>query len=260
MEMRTPLLIFLLTAQPLLAQFGVNSPFSVGLFKSSGSTFYPTNHQGYPAKTWHVAGDWTTNASAGTLTDRWTNAWHLTNYVTSSFPTRAVAGLNGLATLNFDGTSDYLTAANFTLTVPWEKYMVISFTNTAVASPIFFDNISGNRSAFYEAGDTMTSLLGNHGTYITNKFKIVLYAMTSGGCSIYTNNAAGTMILSGSVAGAGTAQGGLTFGTRFNLDLSRCANLSLAEMIVYNGGAVTHTNAAAMAEVANYLKSKYNLD
>lgn len=230
--------------------------------RSAAAAFSPTNIAGFPAISWWVFGDMTTNAGQGIVADRWTNHYDLTNTAGTAVPALNPTGLNGLGTVTFDGVDDYLRSISYTSAQPHEIFAVLRFnTNGAISSRIIVNHAGAALAAaviatFDDSLDIRapTTSLGSGQPLPQGKWMILDLQWRGGSSAILTNN-----VLYNSPSTGGNGMDGIVFAARATLDVYY--KFSVAEIVTFggSGGVIPGTNTVAQSNLFNYFSAKYGI-
>lgn len=256
-------LVFSLIAWAVSAQpFSPNDFQFTSILVSTVQQFSPTNvSSATPIGWWCVSSNYTTNASVAVLGDLYVNHYDLTNgQLTSKWPTRKAANLNGLDTLYFNGslTANLCSGALGHHAMPFEVYAVCSITNIGTGIRCIWSGTNGTtRTEFYgtmpgtsPAG--FTPYAGNsfltQGGIITNKWIVIGCSWSANNLALYTNN------ITTGISGNGTgSMEGFFLGCRQGF--SGASELGFAELAIYSGALSTTERTS----LYTYWTNKYNL-
>lgn len=182
--------------------------------------------------------------SSGGLVSAWAdqsgNGRNYTQATGSAQPTLQAGG-----TILFDGTSDFIKTAGFTLNQPWTRYLRIKQVSWT-SGEYFCDGASINTGAIFQSGSTPNIVMfaGAVGPSST-----ALAVGAWGSVAAVFNTASSVIQVGGTTSGTAnvgvTNPGGLTLGgTSSGTALS---NIEVAEEIVYSGAHDAGTRANIIA-------------
>jgi hypothetical protein len=235
------------------ARWGRSNAFKATAASASWS---PTNNpDGTLPRSWWVSQDYVTNSGIGTLPDRWTNSWHLTNAV-ASCPTSNPTGLNGMRTLHFQvgATAQHLESLSYTSSQPHEVFLMLKLTPQMDSTRYVFSSAnSGARNDYdYRGATGLIELYAGsqlqRASAFTNTWAVHHVVFNGNSSGIYTNNVE-------QVAGAGGSQAcnGFTLGARH--DGASLQTFDFAEAITYS----STLTSLQRSNVFFYLTNKFGI-
>jgi hypothetical protein len=230
------------------------------LLRPRATGFTPKSISGLAA--WYDASV-TSSITIQTGVQQWSdlsgNGRHLTQNTTNNQPQHGAVTLNGRPVVTFDGANDFLRTAAFTITQPYQTFLVFRFQSAYSISRRVLEHrtLGGTRSGeIYNISSSSLTLYSGGVIGLTG-----LPAGAREAFNIYDvelNGANSRMrFRQTAVSGNPGANGGngFTIGANGNTTPTEWGDVSIAEIVHYSK-ALTDTQAD---QVRNYLGRKWNL-
>jgi hypothetical protein len=226
---------------------------------AGGASYSPTNVAGFNVAAWYRASDYITNGGTVELPDRTGKSQKMTQASIAKAPIYNATGLNGLPTINFLSAQGMKVVTGATNN-PYEVVLVLKWNDAGIADfQYIFSDGTATRPMFGfnslvrdKLFDLDYSITDSGFASTTNKWLVLnLVWLGTNSVTAYTNmnqfvraTAVTSRVLTGWSIGERAAAG-------------RYSKFELAEMLIYAGSGMPHSNTTARTDLFTYLTNRY---